>query len=390
MSDDPVYGLVCAGGGAHGAYQVGVLKYIHEHFSEGDQSPFQVFSGTSCGNLNTTFFAATSHDAKKSRLWLEELWLDFDVPAWRGSMLKNAILSFLRRWTAHGETAAACWSLLDPTPLRDITNTGFQRDGIETAFQRGSTLGVSISATEVRSGKLCFFLEGAQARSWNFFHSTGLIDRIGPPHIQASCTVPIALPPVKIGEHYFVDGGVANRRPISPAYSLGATRILTVATEKHQPTDLPKYPADFKPTVGGVLGMLVDQLAHDYATDNAFIAELLNFFYARAPEAIGSQTGRAGATYDGDQLAIEAYHPVEILSFMPSKRIRHTEIYEHEFLDETPSKGTTFMFQRLFAKKLIDFGYEDARNKHSELEAFFRRDRPQDSKAYSQFVRWEC
>ena len=23
MSDDPVYGLVCAGGGAHGAYQVG-------------------------------------------------------------------------------------------------------------------------------------------------------------------------------------------------------------------------------------------------------------------------------------------------------------------------------------------------------------------------------
>ena len=57
-NEGPTYALVCAGGGAHGAYQVGVLKYIHEHFCRGDASPFRVFSGTSAGSLNTAFFAS--------------------------------------------------------------------------------------------------------------------------------------------------------------------------------------------------------------------------------------------------------------------------------------------------------------------------------------------
>ena len=72
---EQVYGLVCAGGGAHGAYQAGVLKYIHEKFSNGNQSPFRVFAGTSCGSLNTSFFACHSADAYAGRLWLEELWM---------------------------------------------------------------------------------------------------------------------------------------------------------------------------------------------------------------------------------------------------------------------------------------------------------------------------
>ena len=84
-----IHGLVCAGGGAHGAYQVGVLKYIHEHFSRENRSPFQVFTGSSCGSLNTSFYAAESFDAYHSRLWLEELWLGFHVPAYHGNVLKN-------------------------------------------------------------------------------------------------------------------------------------------------------------------------------------------------------------------------------------------------------------------------------------------------------------
>ena len=76
-----------------------------------------------------------------------------------------------------------------------------------------------------------------------------------------------------------------------------------------------------------------------------------------------------------------------LLSFMPSKRIRFSDVHEHEFLDETPSKSTTLMFKEDFARKLIDFGYDDARNKHSELKAFFRRDRRQDTKRYAQYVR---
>ena len=87
----PIYGLVCAGGGAHGAYQVGVLKYLHEKFCEDQKSPFEIFTGSSCGALNTTFYAAQSFDACSSRLWLEDLWLHFHVPAYHGNILKNAM-----------------------------------------------------------------------------------------------------------------------------------------------------------------------------------------------------------------------------------------------------------------------------------------------------------
>ena len=84
MSNNPIYGLVCAGGGAHGAYQVGVLKYIHEKFSVHSQSPFRIFAGSSCGALNTSFFASRSYDAIDSRLELEELLFlvrpELDVP----------------------------------------------------------------------------------------------------------------------------------------------------------------------------------------------------------------------------------------------------------------------------------------------------------------------
>ena len=92
MTDpDPVYGLVCAGGGAHGAYQVGVLKYLHEHFCNGDASPFQIFCGTSAGSLNTCFVASRSYDARTARLELEELWMGFHVPQYYGNILDEHV-----------------------------------------------------------------------------------------------------------------------------------------------------------------------------------------------------------------------------------------------------------------------------------------------------------
>ena len=68
MTDpNPMYGLVCAGGGAHGAYQVGVLKYLHEHFCNGDAGPFRVLCATSADSLGTCFYGSRSFDAPVAR-----------------------------------------------------------------------------------------------------------------------------------------------------------------------------------------------------------------------------------------------------------------------------------------------------------------------------------
>ena len=43
--------------------------------------------------------------------------------------------------------------------------------------------------------------------------------------VLASCSVPGILPPVKIGDEHFIDGGIVNSIPVSRGVALGARRI---------------------------------------------------------------------------------------------------------------------------------------------------------------------
>jgi NTE family protein len=375
-SSDPVYGLVCAGGGAHGAYQVGVLKYIHEHFCDGEVSPFRVFSGTSAGSLNTSFLAAQSFDARSSRLWMEEMWLDFHVPAYHGNVVKNSILTLLKEWAKPRSSRKPTWSLLDPTPLHDIVAKGIVRENFERAMQEGTTLGLAVSATELKSSRLVWFQEGPEATSWVVPESIAIETRLGVPHIQASCSVPIAFPPVRIGEHDYADGGVANKRPFTPAINMGATRILSIATDQPLPHHLPEYPPDFKPRFADTLKMLLDQMSHDYAVDQASAIEAFNYFCAQAPA--GGPHPAFRHILLGRDIHLSEYRPVEIHLFAPSRRISSTDIFNPEVFDEAlESKSTVLLFHKDFIRPLIDFGYEDAKARHRELAEFFDRDRPQ-------------
>jgi NTE family protein len=50
--------LVLPGGGARGAFQVGVLKAIAEIVPRGTINPFGIISGTSAGAINSVVLAA--------------------------------------------------------------------------------------------------------------------------------------------------------------------------------------------------------------------------------------------------------------------------------------------------------------------------------------------
>ena len=51
--DKPTTALVLPGGGARGAFQVGVLKAMAELVPKGTPNPFDVISGTSAGAVNS-------------------------------------------------------------------------------------------------------------------------------------------------------------------------------------------------------------------------------------------------------------------------------------------------------------------------------------------------
>ena len=54
--------LILSGGGARGAYQVGVLKAIADLHAKDARNPFSIISGTSAGAVNAVILADGLHD----------------------------------------------------------------------------------------------------------------------------------------------------------------------------------------------------------------------------------------------------------------------------------------------------------------------------------------
>lgn len=371
---DSLYGLVCTGGGVTGAYQVGVLKYIHEFFCREGRSPFKIFSGVSCGALSTSFYACESFQASESRLRLGQLWEKFHVPEYHQDILKSVRLSLVRLAKERATGRQPLWSLLDPKPMLDIIREGYSRENLERAFQSGSTLGVSVAVTEVISYFPCWFLDGPRAVEWKRFHSIGIKDSLSPLHVAASCSIPFFMPPVRIGDHYFVDGSVKLERPFSAAISMGATRILSISTLL-SPAELPSYPSGFKPSYSTLIRFMLRAFTQDLSVSEAEQIRVLNRFsniLHHRGETLEKNERVQNALFDAN-FPPTAYQPIEILLVQPS---RSSEELYREFQAEqrrlsrnrTPQ---TFMFHRDFIRKLIALGYEETQARHAELEQFF-------------------
>lgn len=370
MSENNIYGLVCSGGGARGSYQVGVLKYIHENFCHDNHSPFQIFTGASCGSLNTSFYAAHSYDARQSRLKLEDLWLHFHVPAYHAGVVKIMLRSVFHRWKHHKRPdAQAVWSLLNPGPMKEIIHKGFLRENLDKSFKEKSTLGMGIAATEMLSGRCCWFQEGEKASEWNLIHSLGIKTRLEPHHLEASCSVPVFLPPVKIEGRYFLDGAVGLDRPVAAAVIMGATRILTIATDQPLQAELPQYPEHFKPRVSNVIRLLLNRLSRDLTHQEGVEIRMLNRFHDAISDRKKNNAEKEAFPLFHDQAMPSHYQPVELFAFYPSKNIR--DYFGIDKRGEKKSRRTQFLFHSKFIQELIDLGYQDAKARHEELSNFF-------------------
>ncbi len=66
--------LVLPGGGARGAFQVGVLKAIAELMPPGSVNPFPIISGTSAGAINSVVLASKARRFRVAVAGLERVW----------------------------------------------------------------------------------------------------------------------------------------------------------------------------------------------------------------------------------------------------------------------------------------------------------------------------
>lgn len=181
--------LILSGGGARGAFQVGVWKYLHEINWVPD-----LISGSSIGAINAAAIVSDLPVTQLIHLWTSQH---------RSKLYRLQLLKFL---------AAALFK----KPLRPILDTermrGVLSSYVDIPTLRQSSTELIITAVNISTGRLHLF----NNREIN-------ID-----HLVASGAMPILFPWQTIDGEPYWDGGVMANSPLFTALERGAEEIIVV------------------------------------------------------------------------------------------------------------------------------------------------------------------
>ncbi|MDA3857009.1 MAG: patatin-like phospholipase family protein [Roseovarius sp.] len=366
----PIIGLVLAGGGARGAYQVGVLKAIAKITGSRD-NPFAVITGVSGGAINAAALASRASDFKNGVEWLEELWGGLhahnvyrtDFPS-IGLCSLNWILTML----FGGLGSPNPRSLLDSTPLGKLLHREIDLDELQKAIETGALDALAVTASSYGEGRAKTFFQGKGGLTgWRRARRDGLPDVIGIDHILASTALPLIFRTQGIGGEYFGDGALRLTAPLSPAIRLGAQKILVVGT-RDENCESPDEEMRC-PSIGDIVGYMMDVLFNDNLNADLERIKRVNETLKLLPKGRREET---------------ALRRIEVHIVRPSRDIR---MIAGEHADTLPwtikmlLRGvgawgadwrvpSYILFEQSYCRALIDLGYEDTMAGRQELCEF--------------------
>ena len=196
--------FVLGGGGALGACEVGMLRALADAGIRAD-----LVLGTSIGAVNGALYAAAPDAEGVERL--AELWQSPDAAAGLGgSLLRQA--GTLARSRTHVQPLG---------PLKQRLREAVGVENIEELEVRFECVAASIERAAEH-----WFTEGELA-----------------PAVLASSAVPGVLPPVRVGEEHYIDGGIVNSIPVGRAVELGARSVYVLQVGRlERPLRVPRWP----------------------------------------------------------------------------------------------------------------------------------------------------
>ncbi|PYT20849.1 MAG: hypothetical protein DMG57_40750 [Acidobacteria bacterium] len=234
----PVQAVVLSGGGAYGAYEVGVLKALVERGWAGPQ----VVTGVSAGAFNAALLAgAYDVDLSRAVQHIEDTWLNripgsvFRVRADPRPLLGFENLDYMAaatRWISDIQALSSDFlrRMLRLAPLGPFDERLLQLVDLASFISvaplerllgeivrpeklRRSTMKLSIIATNWSTGNA------------EVFTNEKMSDADAVSILLASAAIPGFFPPRKVGENTYVDGGLVMNTPLRPAIDDGADEI---------------------------------------------------------------------------------------------------------------------------------------------------------------------
>ena len=367
--------LVLPGGGARGAFQVGVLKALAELLPRHSANPFPIICGTSAGAVNSVVLASRARHFRSAVAELEHVWGNFRChqvyKTDHLTMLKSS-LHWLAAIVLGGWLVGTPRSLLDNAPLRALLSRNIRFPRIQDSIEQGSLDAVAITAAGYASSRsISFFEAHDKQKGWQRTRRIGKHAQLNLDHIMASIAVPMLFPPVKIGNEYFGDGAMRQATPLSPAVHLGASRILVIGIRDETGGQVPDTEQE-SPSFAQIAGYMLDTLFMDGLYSDLERITRINELIDSVPDQqrpISISQIRAIDTMlivpSDDLTAIAHRHraelPVAIRALL--RGVGGSSPGENRLL-------SFLLFEKAYTRELIDLGYRDAMQVKDELLDF--------------------
>jgi NTE family protein len=191
--------LVFQGGGALGAYQVGVYEALHEAGIEPDW-----VIGTSIGAINGALIAGNAPEHRLERLRI--FWGNVEQRAGHGNTWSNLLTmaqgiptffgpNLVSWFGPHAPVGVESAAYYTTAPLRDTLSELIDLDQLNSCSPR-----LTVGAVNVRNGEMRYFDTRDESLA---------ID-----HVMASGALPPAFPAIRIDGEPYWDGGIYSNTPI--------------------------------------------------------------------------------------------------------------------------------------------------------------------------------
>ncbi|MCL7963963.1 MAG: patatin-like phospholipase family protein [marine benthic group bacterium] len=279
--------VVLSGGGARGAYQVGVLRWIARQYPD---LRIPVLTGVSAGAINAAYLAGRPEPLPEAVDRLAALWSDLSTEdIFRAdfiSLIGNALKVALNLGSGGSRLAPGVRGLVDTSPLERTLARVLSPQRIAENIDAGRLHAVAVSATSYASGRTVTFVQAAEgARMWSRSRRESVAARIGVDQVMASSAIPLFFPAREVGGEWFGDGSLRQGSPLSPAVFLGADRILAVSSRYSTETREPiGRDDDGYPPAAQILGLMLNSIFLDNLDADAERLERINAIVARIPE----------------------------------------------------------------------------------------------------------